>query len=346
MRRFYFLAWLALLAFANDARAVLEPNGSDDSAYQALGTQFQGKLLSFNVLVPGVGTGIRQASAAYFNSQYAITAAHNVQDLLQYNPTYEIATGDNFLTNRGTVVPVSSVLIHPSYIPGYPKNTIDLAIIHLATPLLGTVATIDSVTIGDSITTAGFGRTGTPSTGLNPVRDGQSRGWVSPVRQFTASDITDAYYFQTFFGSSSGVQLNGRGASGDSGGPAYDEDGNLVGLTVAESPPFDSTVGLTYYLDLSQPDIHDWILANTVITELPGDFNHDSSVDAADYVVWRLSSDSADDYNLWRTHFGQSNYAVAATTRGAAIPEPTRPALDIFGVMISGMLRTRSRRPA
>ena len=51
-----------------------------------------------------------------------------------------------------------------------------------------------------------------------------------------------------------------------------------------------------------------------VSTSLPGDYNHDGKVDAADYVVWRKSNGSQSGYNTWRSHFGQS------AGSGAALP--------------------------
>ncbi|MCI0334883.1 MAG: hypothetical protein L0228_16845 [Planctomycetes bacterium] len=71
---------------------------------------------------------------------------------------------------------------------------------------------------------------------------------------------------------------------------------------------------------------------------LAGDFNGDGSVDAADYVVWRKGvgvASTPENYNLWRTNFGQSAgsgataggsaFAVANLSRSAdaAVPEPT-----------------------
>ena len=40
---------------------------------------------------------------------------------------------------------------------------------------------------------------------------------------------------------------------------------------------------------------------------LPGDFNHDNLVNAADYVVWRNGLGTSyipNDFDIWRTHFG------------------------------------------
>ena len=71
---------------------------------------------------------------------------------------------------------------------------------------------------------------------------------------------------------------------------------------------------------------------------LPGDYNADGKVDAADYVVWRknagkstyLPNDSTPgdvspaDYNIWRSEFGSMSAANIALP---AIPEPTCIAL-------------------
>jgi hypothetical protein len=57
---------------------------------------------------------------------------------------------------------------------------------------------------------------------------------------------------------------------------------------------------------------------------LPGDFNADGTVDAADYVVWRKNVGGQfdeSDYLDWRTNFGRSNAAGSSSL--AAIPEPS-----------------------
>jgi Dockerin type I domain len=80
---------------------------------------------------------------------------------------------------------------------------------------------------------------------------------------------------------------------------------------------------------------------------LPGDYNQNGVVDAADFVVWRrsvgqtgagLAADgngdgtiNADDYQVWRSHFGQppgsgaAGYPLGASAESlsAAAPEPT-----------------------
>jgi hypothetical protein len=66
---------------------------------------------------------------------------------------------------------------------------------------------------------------------------------------------------------------------------------------------------------------------------LPGDFNENSIVDAADYLVWRdgLGTTYAqDDYNTWRAHFGQTTGSGAGATANAVVPEPSTLILMIL----------------
>jgi hypothetical protein len=65
---------------------------------------------------------------------------------------------------------------------------------------------------------------------------------------------------------------------------------------------------------------------------LPGDFNHDDRVDAADYVVWRRSAGSVQQYQLWRTNFGQSLGSGGGANTNSAVPEPT----TLVIVMLAG----------
>jgi hypothetical protein len=57
---------------------------------------------------------------------------------------------------------------------------------------------------------------------------------------------------------------------------------------------------------------------------LPGDFNGDGIVDAADYVVWRKTDGMQAGYNNWRTNFGRTSGSGsgAAGSVHAAVPEP------------------------
>jgi hypothetical protein len=69
--------------------------------------------------------------------------------------------------------------------------------------------------------------------------------------------------------------------------------------------------------------------------DLPGDFNHNGAVDAADYVVWRKGLSTMTyapaDYNVWRAHFGQiaqlivnagSGMGSSGSLGAGTVPEP------------------------
>src|SRR4029079_16566215 len=78
---------------------------------------------------------------------------------------------------------------------------------------------------------------------------------------------------------------------------------------------------------------------------VPGDYNNNGVVDAADYILWRkfngnpsvtLPNDSttgtdANDYTEWRSHFGQtSSGSVQGSLLQSSVPEP--PALAILAI--------------
>ncbi len=58
---------------------------------------------------------------------------------------------------------------------------------------------------------------------------------------------------------------------------------------------------------------------------LPGDFNDDGTVDAADYTTWRDglgTTYTASDYDVWKAHYGETA-GSGASLSSAAVPEPS-----------------------
>ena len=91
---------------------------------------------------------------------------------------------------------------------------------------------------------------------------------------------------------------------------------------------------------------------------LPGDYNRNGTVDAADYIVWRNTLGTSrpnysgadgngngvvdqDDHTVWRAHFGQT-FPAGAGSLFTAVPEPATVVL--FGVALAAMFGSFSQR--
>ncbi len=110
------------------------------------------------------------------------------------------------------------------------------------------------------------------------------------------------------------------------------EGSNLIDAGTSISFTFSGGSGTLDY-DGAAPDLG--AFEYVAVPALPGDYNDDGLVDAADYVVWRdnlgtsaeLPNDETpgavteDDYTVWRDHFGQSA-GSGALVQATAVPEP------------------------
>jgi hypothetical protein len=95
----------------------------------------------------------------------------------------------------------------------------------------------------------------------------------------------------------------------------------------------------------------------TVVAGLPGDYNEDGLVDAADYTVWRdhlgsvtmLPNDDTlgvdqDDYTRWQSSYRQVDGHVIAAASNVAAPEPTALMLAVSTTLALTHQRTRTVR--
>jgi hypothetical protein len=100
----------------------------------------------------------------------------------------------------------------------------------------------------------------------------------------------------------------------------------------------------------SDPNIHGEFDIIADPDPLPGDFNHDGAVDAADYVVWRKTDGTQTGYNTWRANFG-ATFGVGSGAAGyplgasaipqyPAVPEPSTVMLLILAA--AGALNKRN----
>jgi hypothetical protein len=95
------------------------------------------------------------------------------------------------------------------------------------------------------------------------------------------------------------------------------------------------------------------IMVSSAVTEVPGDYNGNGTVDTADYVLWRKGGPlinevdapgvvNAADYTEWRARFGNAGSGAGASAIGA-VPEPTSLVLLILGAAGGGVRRGQGR---
>jgi hypothetical protein len=100
-------------------------------------------------------------------------------------------------------------------------------------------------------------------------------------------------------------------------------------------------LGDLWHISASFPDVQ---LVDA--PSLPGDYNGNGAVDAADFVVWRENpaahgGDPAG-YNTWRTNFGRTSGAGSGLGGGTAAPEPAT--LGLLLLLTTPWLLRRRRR--
>jgi hypothetical protein len=120
-----------------------------------------------------------------------------------------------------------------------------------------------------------------------------------------------------------------------------------VSSTFVLQPDTSTTINLTLTGQL--------VATSTFATPLPGDYNQNGIVDAADYVVWRKKSGSGtslpnddspgvgpDDYTRWRSHFGQAGGGSGAGSglfTVSNVPEPSSLGLLLAAFILGGARR-------
>jgi hypothetical protein len=85
---------------------------------------------------------------------------------------------------------------------------------------------------------------------------------------------------------------------------------------------------------------------------VPGDYNNNGSVDAADYVIWRKGGPLQNevdvpgtvnmaDYTAWRARFGNTSGSGSALG-SAAVPEPSAWIVAVYAVALVGFCRRKA----
>ncbi len=229
-------------------------------------------------------------------------------------------------------------------------------------------------------TIVGFGETGTGLTGAQPNTAGIKRAGnnivdIAGIQTTPGSTVSIGHERMlaidfdqpgnpsvSTLGGTTPLNLEYLAAPGDSGGGLFLEVGGemlLAGVTSLTST-LDGTVNSDYgdraaFTRVSQflSWIEETIAANSPLTSiiLPGDFNGNGVVDAADFVEWRDSLGQSganliadgngdgvinlDDFSVWKSNFGAVSPSGAGLAAGRAIgpavPEPAALGLFFLG---------------
>jgi hypothetical protein len=113
-------------------------------------------------------------------------------------------------------------------------------------------------------------------------------------------------------------------------GNAFDilEWGTLTGMFDTVNRPF---LGPSLDWDISQ--LYTTGVISIVAAALAGDFNNDGTVDAADYVVWRKTNGTLQQFNEWKANFGATlgSGASASPSPSGSVPEPSAWLVCVVG---------------
>lgn len=74
------------------------------------------------------------------------------------------------------------------------------------------------------------------------------------------------------------------------------------------------------------------VILSVIGIGLDGDFNGDGKVDMADYIVWRKSNGTPQNYQLWRSHYGIGSGIGSGSNIAANVPEPASLLLGALAI--------------
>jgi hypothetical protein len=197
--------------------------------------------------------------------------------------------------------------------------------------------------------------------------------FAGPAGSPAALGVTAADFLSTAVPVTSWDNFHPAGTGGDRSGtttPVYatgaavgprQADGSLPAIDFLKLAPgshlIDAGVNVGLPYNGLAPDVG-WFESGTPAPALPGDYDGDGVVDAADYVVWRTSNNTSatlpndvtpgsvddSDFAVWRSHFGTSLSGSGVGSNLSTVPEPSAAfSLALVAVLLV-ITRTAVRR--
>ncbi len=231
---------ICLLVFAGQAQAGLMRADVDPGLYEAYAQDpmFQ----SVGCLFVNESSGWVAGSAVIISPEWLLTAAHVVDGGGGSISEVRFYTGASIYAGYDSLTYGDAYYLHPGFAPGQNGVGVDLALVHLSTPITNlTPATLYSGVDerGTLMSMVGYGAPGNEVTGVGEF-DGVKRAGTNVASDFGGdalywAEIESQYWIAPFLYQRSDVQsLEWMGTPGDSGGGWFaDIDGEmqLVGIS-------------------------------------------------------------------------------------------------------------------
>lgn len=240
--------------------------GADDQIYKDNGVAHSvagGGNTGYLKMVTDLGTFY--SSAVFLNDRKVLTSAH------QHNPVFGnvidlfVGTSPNFnQPELGSLIRITDVIKHPSY-TGVAGGGIDLAILTTETAVSGvvTLQIADGRPLhNETIWFSGYGRTGDTIRGY-VGQDGFIRAGTSRAREDGNPILGEdpSLYMNAQFRNFPNFPTDLRLANGDSGGGAWNINGEFLGINIGASTPV--TGSLSVFLSASAAPVKSFIDAHS-----------------------------------------------------------------------------------
>jgi hypothetical protein len=194
------------------------------------------------------------------------------------------------------------------------------------------------------------GTTGTPRIEITKLKSGASTGVVASTE--IALDLLNKNYMLKLTGV--GNVFTGQVFEVGSTTPlatASGPDNNVKGVPAFLSG-YPGVFGLSVTATNDVDVTFDNFKSEDLVAGIPGDYNNNGAVDAADYVLWRKGGPlqnevdapgtvNAADYTEWRARFGNPPGSGAGLESGGSVPEPSSVVLAVTGIAGSCFARRR-----